>query len=69
LRRNRIFRQAEIEQVVSGDHEQVVRDPCAIDDELRVSDRSQAILVRGRTVVVDDHTASSRPFVEARRFL
>jgi hypothetical protein len=59
--------EAELEEVVARDHEQVVVDPGALDDEPNVADRAEAVLVRHCPVVVDRDVAVADPLVEPRR--
>ncbi len=52
-----------VEQVVSRDDEQIVVETHEVD----VADRSEAIVVRGRAVVVDHHVLVLGPPLEVRR--
>ena len=56
--------EAEVEQVVAGDHEQVVVELRLLEHEQHVADRAEPVLVRARAVVVDDHVTSVRPACE-----
>src|SRR6266511_1690687 len=58
-----VVRERVVEEVVARDHEQLVVDP----DELDVTDRAEAILVRGRAVVVDLHVFVLCPASEVLR--
>ena len=60
--------QLEVEQVVAGDHEQVVVAPGSLQHERDVPDRAEAVLVRESAVVVDGDTAAAgRPAAEVVR--
>ena len=61
--------EAEVEQVVARDDEQVVVDPGLGDDEPQVADRAEPVVVRGRRVVVDGGRAGPAlaPRLERRR--
>ena len=62
--------QAEIQQVISCDHEQVVIKAQFVDSELDVAHGAEARLVRRRAVVEDgDALPGSRPFLEDMREL
>ena len=51
-----VLRKAVVEQVVAGDHQQVlVAEPGAIDDELNVADRAKPVVLARRPVVVHAH--------------
>ena len=60
--------QLEVEQVVAGDHEQVVVAPGALQHERDVADRAEPVFVRESAVVVDGDTAAAgRPAAEVVR--
>ena len=58
-----VFREGIVEQVVAGDHEQVVVEA----DEPNVADCTKAVLVRRRFVVVDLHVLVLGPAREVLR--
>src|SRR5262249_20056333 len=58
---------AELEEVVTGDHEQMVVEPGRVHHELHVADGAEAIVVRGRAVVVDRQVAAGRPLPKRGR--
>ena len=62
-------REREREQVVAGDHEQVVVQPGTVEHERDIADRAEAVVVRGRPVVVDRHVAPGGPGLELDRLL
>ena len=58
----------ELEEVVGGDHEQVVaREPPVAEREANVAERAEAVVVRARPVVVNDDVLVLRPPLEGRR--
>ena len=62
-----VLREAELEQVVAGDHEQVVVETGCVDHELHVADGAETVVVRDGAVIEDRYVAAACPLAKHRR--